>query len=159
MLSGLRLIAREVTKFGTIGAIGFVISVPGSNVLRYGVGLGPLTSVVLATVVACVFTYYAHRHWTWRDRGNSGQMQEFALFAIFNGIGLLIQLLCVGFTEYTLKLSNPVALNSANLVGVAAGTLFRFWAYRKWVFFPVTVRDVPEANQETQIPVPRSTQD
>ncbi|GAA1016856.1 membrane protein [Acrocarpospora pleiomorpha] len=151
----LRLLARELTTFGMIGAVAFVISVPGANVLRYGVGLGPLTSVVLATVVASVFTYYAHRYWTWRSRGSSGHMQEFALFAMFNGIGLLIQVLCVGFTEYTLRLSNPVALNTANTMGVAAGTLFRFWAYRKWVFLPVTVKEkpaIPELAAESEGP-------
>ncbi|WP_308169916.1 GtrA family protein [Acrocarpospora catenulata] len=143
-LARLSPMVQEVAKFGMIGAIGFVISVPGANLLRYGIGLGPLTSVVLATVTACAFTYLAHRYWTWRRPGNVAQAQEFALFAVFNGIGLLIQVLCVGFTEYTLQLSNPVALNAANLLGVIIGTVFRFWAYRRWVFLPVVVRGKPE---------------
>ena len=50
-----RVLIHEVAKFGVVGILAFVITIGGTNGLRYGVGLGPLTSVTIATVVATVF--------------------------------------------------------------------------------------------------------
>ena len=52
-----RVLIHEVAKFGVVGAIAFLISVGGANVLHFEVGLGPLTSVTIATVVATVFAF------------------------------------------------------------------------------------------------------
>jgi len=39
------------------------------------------------------------------------------------------------FSHYALGLTSVLADNiSANVVGLALGTMFRFWSYRKWVF-------------------------
>ena len=31
-------------------------------------------------------------------------------------------------------LRGPLAYNAASFIGTGLGTIFRFWAYRKWVF-------------------------
>lgn len=125
---------RELSKFGTIGAIAFVIDTGGFNLLQYGLHWGTLTSKVVATVVAATLSYLGNRYWTFRHREQSGFAREYFLFFLLNGIGLLIGLLCIGFTRYTLELTDPVSINIANLAGVGLGTLFRFWSYKKWVF-------------------------
>jgi hypothetical protein len=57
-------------------------------------------------------------------------------------VGLLIALSCLGFSRYLLGLHGPLADNiAANGFGLALGTAFRFWSYRRWVFPAV---DVPE---------------
>ena len=43
---------HEMGKFGMVGALAFVIDLGGTNLMRYGVGLGALTSKVLATIIA-----------------------------------------------------------------------------------------------------------
>ncbi|WP_433252146.1 GtrA family protein [Streptosporangium sp. CA-135522] len=136
-------LVRELSKFGIIGAIAFVIDTGGLNLLQYGLHWGPLTSKVVATVVAATFAYLGNRHWTFKDREQSGLAREYFLFFLLNGIGLLIGLLCIGFARYTLELADPVSINVANLVGVGLGTLFRYWSYRKWVFLAAT-EDVPK---------------
>jgi hypothetical protein len=62
------------------------------------------------------------------------------VFAVLNGIGLLIQDATVAFNDYLLhlghdKLAGLVTLN----VGIALATLFRFWFYRRFVW--VTSRE------------------
>lgn len=128
------LLVHELAKFGTIGAIAFVIDFGGTNLLRYGIGMGPLSSKAIATVVAATFAYLGNRYWTWRHREQSGLAREYVLFFILNGIGLLISLLVIGFVTYTLGLNDPLSYNIALILGTGLGTLFRFWSYKKWVF-------------------------
>lgn len=131
-LSGL---AEEVGKFGTVGAVAYVVDVGLFNLLRFGVELGPLTSKALATMVAVTVAYAGNRYWTWRDRRRHGVRREYVMFALVNGAGLAIQLTCLGFGVYVLGYEGQLAENIAgNGVGVVFGTLFRFWAYRTWVF-------------------------
>ena len=87
-----RVLIHEVAKFGVVGILAFVITIVGTNVLRYGVGLGPLTSVTIATVVATVFAFMGNKLWAFRHRNGSHWGRESVLFFVFNGIGLLIQL-------------------------------------------------------------------
>ncbi|MFJ2031574.1 GtrA family protein [Streptosporangium sp. NPDC087985] len=136
-------LVHELAKFGVIGAIAFVVDVGGFNLLQYGLHWGTLTSKVIATTVATSFAYLGNRYWTFRHREQSGLAREYFLFFLLNGIALLIGLLCIGFTRYTLELTDPLSINIANLIGIGLGTLFRFWSYKKWVFLAAT-EVVPE---------------
>jgi putative flippase GtrA len=133
--------AHELAKFGTIGAIAFVLDLGLSNWARYGIELGPLISKVIATVIAATFAYAGNRYWTWRDREQSGLAKEYILFFLLNGIGLLISVLVLGFVTYTLNLHDPLSYNIGMIIGTGIGTLFRFWSYKKWVFLSP---DLPE---------------
>lgn len=130
---------HELLKFGTVGAIAFVIDFGGSNLLRFGVGMGPLTSKVFATVIAATFAYLGNRLWTFRHREQSGLAREYFLFFLLNGIGLLISLLIIGFVTYWLKLDDPLSFNIAQMIALVLGTLFRFWSYKKWVFLAAPI--------------------
>ena len=66
-----RVLIHEVAKFGVVGIIAFFITIGGSNVLHYGVGLGPLPSVAIATVVATVFAFLGNKLWAFRHRNGS----------------------------------------------------------------------------------------
>jgi putative flippase GtrA len=128
-------LAQELGKFGAVGAVAYVVDVGLFNLLRFGVDLGPLTSKTLSTLVAVTVAYVGNRYWTWRDRRQHGVRREYTMFALVNGGGLAIQLACLGFTVYVLGLDGHLAENIAgNVVGVVLGTVFRFWAYRTWVF-------------------------
>lgn len=135
---------HEVAKFGTIGLIAFSIDTTIYNVLVFGVpgGVGdgamndiPLRAKIAATCVATVFAWLGNRYWTFRHRRRTRKAHEFVLFVVFNVIGLAIALVCLGFSRYVLDLHSQLADNlSANGVGLVLGTLFRFWAYRTFVF-------------------------
>ena len=87
-----RVLIHEVAKFGIVGILAFLITIVGANALRSGAGLGPLTSVTIATVVATVFAFLGNKLWAFRHRKGSHLGRESVLFFVFNGIGLLIQL-------------------------------------------------------------------
>jgi putative flippase GtrA len=143
-------LARELAKFGTIGAIAFVIDTGSTNLFRFGIGWGPLISKVLATVIAATIAYLGNRYWTFRDREQSGLAREYFLFFLLNGVGLLISLLVIGFVTYTLGLEDPLSYNIALLVGTALATLFRFWSYKKWVFLATAEEPPKEISHEAR---------
>jgi putative flippase GtrA len=129
----LRRIAKELAKFGSVGAIAFGITAVLNSML-YGMGMGPMSSLAIATVVATTFSYFANRHWTFKHRDRSDVRREYAVFFGLNAVGLVISELVVGFNHYVLGLHSSFSNFAALLVGTAIATLFRFWAYRKWVF-------------------------
>ncbi|MEV0824340.1 GtrA family protein [Nonomuraea rubra] len=131
-------LVHELAKFGSIGAIAFLIDFGLLNLLNVVIGIGPLTSKVVATTISTTFAYAGNRFWTFRHREQSGLRREYFLFFLLNGIALLFGMLTIGFTTYTLNLHDALSFNIANIVGVGLGTLFRYWSYKKWVFMEAT---------------------
>jgi putative flippase GtrA len=129
-----RQLIHEGAKFGVVGIIGFVITDGGTNVLRSHYGIGWLTANVIATLLATTFAYVASRYWTFRHRERTSVRREGVLFFVLNGIGLLIQLACLGFTVHVLGLDGKFPANVALIVGIIIGTIYRFWSYRRWVW-------------------------
>jgi putative flippase GtrA len=127
-------LGAEITKFGVIGVLSIVLDLGLFNVLHESVGMGPLTSKALSTVVAALFAFAGNRWWSFRHRARSGLLRELPLFLVLNAVGLGIVEACLALTYYVLSLHGPVASNAAVLGGGVLGTLFRFWAYKRWVF-------------------------
>src|SRR5579862_4190482 len=126
-----RHLIHEGAKFGVVGAIGFVVTDGGTNLLH---GIGWLKATVISTIAATVVTYLGSRYWTFRHRERSTIARETVLFFVLNGVGLAITEACLGFTNYALGLKSVVPSNIALFLGIALGTLFRFWSYRRWVW-------------------------
>jgi putative flippase GtrA len=139
-----RVLIHEVAKFGVVGIIAFFITIVGTNALRYGAGLGPLTSVTIATVVATMFAFMGNKLWAFRHRNGSHWGRESVLFFVFNGIGLLIQLGVVAAVRYGLGLDDKLSYNVANIVGIGVATIFRLYCYRRWVFLVADDALLPE---------------
>ena len=59
---------------------------------------------------------------------------EVALFFVTNIIAMVIGVGSIAFSHYVLDLTSLFADNVANIVGIGLGTIFRFWAYRQYVF-------------------------
>jgi len=133
-------LVHEVGKFGVVGAICFAIDIGIFNLL-----LGPMgneyTPKIISTVIAASLAFIGNRFWTWRDRARSGLRREYGLYFTFNAIGLGISLLCLLINDKILGAAWPeifdtrLAENIAgSLIGVALASLFRFWAFRRFVF-------------------------
>jgi putative flippase GtrA len=139
-----RVLVHEIAKFGLVGAFNAVLDVALFNWLHFSVGIGPLTSKSLSVLAAATSSYFMNRHWSFAHRARSGLRREYSLFVVLSGIGLLIALVCLGFTRYVLGLTSPLALNvAANVVGLVLGTLWRFWSFKRWVFLPADDPDAP----------------
>jgi putative flippase GtrA len=131
---GLSHLIRELMKFGVVGGAAFLVDVGVFNLLLYATDK-PLTSKTISTVVATTVAYAGNRLWTFRRRSRSGVGREYTLFFLLNGVGLAISLGALATSHYLLGFTSPLADNiAANGVGLAIGTAFRFWSYRRFVF-------------------------
>ena len=143
MRAAMDIVYREMLKFGAVGALAFIVDLYVYNLLRVGVwpleaapfGDKPLLCKVISVTCATIVAWLGNRLWTFRHRRRAAARREFVLFAVMNVGGLIISLSCLGFSHYVLGLTSALADNiSGNMVGIALGTLFRFWAYRQFVF-------------------------
>ena len=127
---------REVAKFGAVGGVAFIID---SAIFLWLIS-GPmddsqLKAKVVSGVVATLFSWVANRYWTFRHRRQANVVRELVMFIIMNAIGLGIAAACVWVTKYWLGLTDATSVFIAgSVVGLILGTIFRFFAYRFWVF-------------------------
>ena len=133
-----RYVSTEVATFLLVGGLGFVVDVVAFNVLLSNAPFDhwhPSFARVAAVALAMVVTYSGNRWLTWRHQSDQARSREVALFVVFNLIGLAISTVTLVISHDVLGLTSRLADNlSANGVGLALGTLFRFWSYRRFVF-------------------------
>lgn len=132
----LRSIAGELVKFAVVGGFCFLLDAGLAYVLRFKVGLGPTTSKAISTCVATAVSYVGNRLWSFAHRvdDDSSHGQDLALYAGINFVGLVITLIPVDIAHYLLDETSALAFNVSGVIGTGFATIFRFWAYRKWVF-------------------------
>ena len=130
---------REVGKFGTVGAVCYVIDLVSFNIIRSATGQ-PLLATAGSTGIGTTAAFIGNRFWTWRDRDRTGLTREYTLYFLVNLVGLAIGLACLGISHYWLGAIWPVFTTaladniSSKFIGVGLASLFRFWAYRRYVF-------------------------
>ncbi|MEU9565881.1 GtrA family protein [Streptomyces sp. NPDC048161] len=130
----LELLAREVAKFGVVGAVGLVVNIVVSNLLWRYTDIPTVRAGLLATVVAILGNYIGFRYWTYRDRDKSGRTRELTLFLLFSAVGAVIETGVLYTATYGFGWNSPVQSNVFKILGIGIATLFRFWSYRTWVF-------------------------
>lgn len=135
---------RELLKFAVVGGACFVLT----NVVNYGLKLtvlrgNPVTALILAVLVATILSYVLSREWSFRTRGGRERRHEAALFFVISGIAVGLNSLPLAISRYALGLQTPhvglLTQETADFVsGMILGTLlamvFRWWAFKKWVF-------------------------
>lgn len=142
----LQRLARELARFGTVGAFGVVVNAAVFNLCIRVFDLASVRSGVIATVVATGTNYLGNRYWAYRQADKQRVHRELMLFLLFSGIGLVIENGALALSHYWLDFTSPLADNiSKYVVGLGLGTLFRFWSYRTWVFRPVRGAAEPAA--------------
>ncbi|MCW4465098.1 GtrA family protein [Glutamicibacter sp. MNS18] len=130
------LVWREVAKFGVVGGAAFVVdSAIYLWMLSGPMSDSPVKAKIVAGVVATLFSWVANRYWTFRHRRQANVARELVMFLVMNAIGLGIAAACVWVTKYILLLTDTTSVFIAgSVVGLVLGTIFRFFAYRFWVF-------------------------
>ncbi|MZD06484.1 GtrA family protein [Streptomyces sp. SID5785] len=144
-LGGLRsrfdALAREIAKFGLVGALGVLVNFGVFNLMRHGTDLQVVRASVIATVVAIAFNYVGFRYFTYRDRDKSGRAKELTLFLLFSVVGLVIENGVLYAATYGFGWDSPLQSNVFKFLGMGIATLFRFWSYRTWVFKALPARE------------------
>ncbi|MGA8987389.1 GtrA family protein [Aeromicrobium sp.] len=133
-----RFLTPEIVTFLAVGGVGYLVDIGAFNYLRTApivAGLDPSVAKCIAVALAMIVTYIGNRAITWRGAGDDDRRREMGLFVLFNLIGLGISVLTLVISHDILGLTSRLADNvSANGVGLALGTAFRYWSYRRFVF-------------------------
>ena len=129
------VIYREMIKFGVVGLLAFIIDIGLANLLWHTVLSDKVTTAkIISGIVATLFAWVGNRQWTFRHRRSRPAHHEVPLFFGVNGVALLISAVTLYVSHYGLGYVSILADNVATIIGIGLGTLFRFWAYRKFVF-------------------------
>ena len=127
--------AAELFKFVVVGGFCFVLDTLLANWFHFGLGLGPTTSKALSTVIATGVSYVGNRLWSFAHRVEDDRHgQDVTVYAAINVVGLVITLIPVDIAHYVLSETSKLAFNISQVLGTLVATVFRFWAYRRWVF-------------------------
>ena len=139
-----RRILRRLGSFSLVGTVAFIVDITLYNVLASTVlNESPITAKVASVAVATTVSWLGSRYLTFRSTRGRSIRSETLLFALTNFVGLLIATGCLYVSHYLLGFDSQFADNiSGNVVGVAAGNVFRYFAYRYIVF---TTREEREA--------------
>ncbi|CAM5635806.1 Membrane protein OS=Streptomyces microflavus OX=1919 GN=Smic_29720 PE=3 SV=1 [Streptomyces microflavus] len=150
----LDLLAREVAKFGAVGAMGLLVNMGAFNLYpAHHEELPVVRASLLATFVAVLFNYVGYRYWTYRDRDKTGRTRELTLFLLFSAVGAVIETGVLYLATYGFDWNTPVQSNVFKIVGIGIATLFRFWSYRTWVFKTLPDKALP--TEEAALPAER----
>jgi putative flippase GtrA len=129
-----RLLAKEISAFGVVGIFCFLLDI-GLFQLFYDVlGIGAVTSKLVATLISMTVAYFAHRHWSFSHRARTSVRREYVLFTVINGAALLLGMAVVAFVRYPLGQDGALVLQVANIASIVLSTVLRYLAYRRWVF-------------------------
>ena len=103
----------------------------------------PVTAKVIAVVIATVLSYVLNREWSFRTRGGRRSTSEAALFFGVSAIAVGLYAAPLWISRYVLGLAVPEVgqhiqniadLVSGQVIGVLVGMMFRWWAFRRFVF-------------------------
>ncbi len=127
-----RILVKEVAAFGVVGAVGFGIDLALFN---FFFNDGQIVAKSISTTVATVVTYVGNRHLSFSHRARSKLHREAGFFFLINLIALIVALIIIGIFSYPLHFKHHVlVMNLVNLFTIGLGTIFRFWAYKRFVF-------------------------
>lgn len=135
---------KELVKFAAVGGTTFVVDTVIFLTLKSTVlEPKPVTAKVIATVLATILSYILNREWSFRTRGGRERHHEALLFFLVSGVGVGVTVLPLYASRYALDLrvpdvsvltQNVADFVSAQIVGTLLAMVFRFWAFRRFVF-------------------------
>lgn len=130
----LRRLANELAKFGVVGIVGVVIQMVALAILLDAMPGATVRANIIATLIAIGTNYIGYRFWVYRDADAQTRAREITLFLVFSGIGLVIQNAVLYALTYGLDMHGKSVAMFFTVIGIGVATLFRFWAYRTFVF-------------------------
>jgi putative flippase GtrA len=135
---------RELLKFAIVGGTTFFIDNGLWFLLKLTVlDTKPITAKAISVIIATIVSYVLNREWSFRTRGGRERHHEAALFFLISGGGVVINLIPPYISRYVLDLQVPDVTRfvqefadfmSGSVIGMLLATVFRFWAFRRWVF-------------------------
>jgi putative flippase GtrA len=147
--SSWRILLKEVTAFGTVGVVALAIDL---GIFTWLSPHGALKAKCVSTVVATMFAYLGNRHLSFSHRARTGLRRETSFFFAINLIVLLFSEIIIAVFVYPLKFRHDsLVVFVVNLATIGMGTIFRFWAYKRFVFLHPDRVHRPDVDLESEL--------
>ncbi len=138
-----RILVKELTAFGAVGAVAFAIDL---GLFTWLSPDGALKAKAISTTVSTIVAYFGNRFLSFSHRARTTIGRETATFFGINLVTLAFSEAVIALFVYQLHYGHAsTEVYVANLGTIAIGTVFRFWAYKRFVFLHpdrVHTRDV-----------------
>jgi len=135
---------RELAKFLVVGGTAWIVDTGLFTLFSHTILIDKvIRAKAISILISTVLSYVLNREWSFRTRGGRERHHEALLFFLVNGLALGLNLIPLGISHYLLgfniahhsRLTVSVAdFISANIIGTGVGMVFRYWAYRRFVF-------------------------
>lgn len=107
------------------------------NVALLALHMRSLQAKLLSSTVAIAVAFIGSRYFTGPDGAPAHPSAAMLAFVAISVAAALLQVACLWFAHRVLGLTSALADNvSANVIGMGAATVLRFWAFRRFVFVP-----------------------
>ncbi|MFL6060684.1 MAG: GtrA family protein [Marmoricola sp.] len=139
----LRRISGEVARFSAVNIVATAVALVIFNCLVHGLTGWfdgplhdrPLTSYLLANSVGMFVSYYGARYYAFRHRHAAGPGGGLLIYVGINLLSFVIPISCLWITRNVFHWDTIYADNiSGNVIGAILGNVFRFFAFRRFVF-------------------------
>jgi putative flippase GtrA len=127
-----RILLKEVSAFGLVGALSFVIDLGLFALLQKH---GALKANCVSTVASTAFAYVGNRYLSFSHRARTSLARETTFFFAINLIALVFSELVIALFVYGFGYDHASrTVLVVKIVTIGLGTIFRFWAYKRFVF-------------------------
>ena len=131
LLSRHQALALEFLRFGSVGAVGYLVDTAVVYALKGLIGPGP--AGMPSFIVAATVTWALNRAWTWRGRSSGSRLRQWAHFLAVSSPGLLLNRTAYEALVFFVPLcaTHPFLATAA---GTGAGMFVNFGLSRRLVF-------------------------
>lgn len=138
-----RRLGHEAAKFTAVNVVATVVALAIFNFLVHGIKgvydgplhARPLTTYLIANSVGMLVSYYGSRRFAFKNRKAVGPGGGFVGYVGVNLASFVIPVGCLWLSRNAFGWDTALSDNVAgNVVGALLGNVFRFWAFRRFVF-------------------------
>ena len=127
-----RILLKELTAFGLVGALALVIDI---SIFAWLAPHGAIKAKAVSSAVSTTFAYFGNRHLSFSHRARTSIGRETSFFFGINLVTLIFSELVIALFVYGFDYGHASTMVFVvNIVTIAIGTMFRFWAYKRFVF-------------------------
>ena len=127
-----RVLLKEVSAFGAVGAAALFIDLGLFALLS---SHGAVKAKIVSAVVSTTFAYFGNRYLSFSHRARTSIGRETAFFFGINAITLVFSAVVIAIFVYPLHYDHTSGVVFlVNVATIGVGTIFRFWAYKRFVF-------------------------
>jgi putative flippase GtrA len=144
-----RILIKEIAAFGVVGIAALIIDL---SIFKWLADGGALKAKCISTIVSTTFAYFGNRYFSFSHRARTTLGRETGFFFGINLLTLVFSELIIAVFVYPLNQPHGGSVVFAvNLVTIGIGTIFRFWAYKRFVFLHPDKVHSPDVDLEEEL--------